>query len=563
MADILRILSTSRDALLANLTAINVTGSNVANVNTPGYSRVRPIFGSISQSGIGIDRSSVGVNIQEIQRIYDKYLEAQIVQQQQEIGYHDMRKSMLDRVESSLNESDGGGINELLSKFWNAWNDLAANPSGSTERDVLLKTSESLAYRFRQQGDDLLDIQQDANTTIADLITETNADLVEFASLNDKIVTIEIDGGNANSLRDTRAQLLKEIGTTLDIQYYETSDGAVNIYLANGNALVQGDIYWQLDAVENVDNSSYYDIVITTSPGEVLNGVITGGKIGALLELRDATLVGYINQLNDLAINVANKVNSQHRLGYDMYNNAGGLFFSEITDARDMQVAAAIAADSQKIAAASTVNGDGGNALAMGTLKDERMYMSLSAITATDFDAGGDNPAARAVLNNRAEAYKATTSNIVLTRGAAPGDWTVTGNGGYAGLAVLSADATTIVLDLDNSGTADITITLTGTWEQDDTLSFSMSADETSSTQSDYFSNLLSRVGQDVLSAGQNADRQEDVMTQLENQRESVSGVSIDEEMMQLMKYQFAYSAAGQLVTTVKEMLDLLIELGR
>jgi len=562
MADILRVLSTSRDALLANLTAINVTGSNISNVNTPGYSRVRPIFGTVSQAGIGIDHSSVGVSIQEIQRIYDKYLEAQIIQQQQQIGYHDTRKGMLDRVESSLNESGGGGINELLSKFWNAWSDLAANPGGSAERDVLLKTSESLAYRFRQQADDLLDIQQDANTTIADLVRGINDNLKEFASLNEKIVTIEIDGGNANALRDTRAELLKEIGNALDIQYYETSDGAVNVYLANGNALVQGDICWKLGVVDNAANSGYYDVVIAENPGQVLKGVISGGKIGALLEFRDTTIAGYIDQLDALAVNIVNKVNEQHRLGYDGYGSVGGLFFNAITEAGDMQVASAIAADVRKIAAGSTVNGDGGNALAMGALKDERMYMSLGALTAVNDDGGaGENPAAKAVLNNRAAAYKATTSDIVLTLAA--GNWTVTCNGGYSGLKVLSADATTVTIDLDDSGDADITITLTGTWEENDTITFGMSADQTASTQSDYFSNLLSRVGQDVRNAGQNANRQADVMAQLENQRESVSGVSIDEEMMQLMKYQFAYSAAGQLVTTVKEMLDLLIQLGK
>ena len=151
MSNIFQILNTSRDSLLAHQTAMSVTAGNIANVNTPGYSRQRAVF---SSSG-ALESGTVGVNVTDIERIYDRLLEVQVSDQEQNVGYSEARNDALNRVDSIFNESDGGGINELLNEFWSAWEDLSANPDGQVERLALVSVSQSLAFVFRQYSDEL------------------------------------------------------------------------------------------------------------------------------------------------------------------------------------------------------------------------------------------------------------------------------------------------------------------------------------------------------------------------------------------------------------------------
>ena len=556
MSDIGRVLNTAKQAILSELTAINTTGSNIANVNTPNYSRLTPIFSTVG-GGIGSDREQAGVEVKNIERVYDRFLEAQVVGQEQNVGYSDTLKSSLDRVEAVINESETGGLNDLLSKFWSAWSDLAANPSGTAERDVLIETSQSLASQFQQQGNALLSIQQDMDDTIVNELQNVNTMTSTLSDYNAQIMQIEMNGGSANDLRDKRQDLLTQLSNKLDIQYYEDARGSLNVYLSNGKALVQGDTNWNLEAVSNPSNSNYSDIVVSGST-ESLNSSITGGKIGALLDLRDTTLPSYISRLDTLAENFVNKVNSQHQLGYNAYQNLGGNFFNPTTTARGVSLDAALAADSRKIAASSTVNGDGDNATAIGSIKDALMCAAVDQPTLSNAASG-----ASITIDRPTQAYKATVGAFTLTRGANASTWSITNNGGYSGLTILAADADSVTLDLNGSGNTDMTIALSGTWNAGDTVTFGLIQDDSSSTLNDFYSALSSLVGQNVKDATTSQDRQAAVASQLQSQREAVSGVSIDEEMMNLMKYQAAYNAAGRLVTTVSEMMDILINLGK
>lgn len=120
MADISRVLYTAKEALLSNLTAINVTGSNIANVNTPGYSRLRPMFESVGTKDASSAQEQVGVRIADVERIYDRFLEAQLVGQQSSVGNYTAQQDSLNSVEGILNENNGGGINDALGAFLNA-----------------------------------------------------------------------------------------------------------------------------------------------------------------------------------------------------------------------------------------------------------------------------------------------------------------------------------------------------------------------------------------------------------------------------------------------------------
>jgi flagellar hook-associated protein 1 FlgK len=290
------------------------------------------------------------------------------------------------------------------------------------------------------------------------MIADLNSDLERIGELNGQILAEGTDKGDANILMDERSKLLTSVAETVGINCVEDSNGNVNFYLASGDSLMQGATARRLEMVGNEVR-----IAGTTEP---ITASITTGRLGAMIELRDELLPGYLNSLNLLADGIVDAVNEQHSKGYTMEGAIGGNFFAPVADvgtaARHLAVDAGIAADARTVAASATVNGDGENAGLLGALAD------------TVIDWG------------------ASSSTI---------------NGFYEALTV--------------------------------------------------------QVGLDVREVVSRHDHQSIIMNQLEEQRDSYSGVSIDEEMMNLMKYQMGYNAAGRLVTVADELMDTLIALGK
>ena len=553
------VLNTAKQAILSNLTAINVTGSNIANVSTPGYTRLNPVFNSVGTNTAGSGKEQVGVEISDIQRIYDKYLETQIVTQNAAVGSAAARNNLLTQIEGVLNESTGNGVNDALSRFWSAWDNLSANPSGEAERSEIVSAAQNLTYVFNQRGEELFTLQQNIDETIAGDVEKLNGYLSDMSALNTEIVRIESSGGSASALRDTRATLLSQISSTIDINYVEHSDGSLYIYLPeNGKTLVEGSNNWQLTVQPNSSNSNLYDIVFTNDVNNPLNEYIQGGELGGLLEIRDATLPAYIDKLNQTASGIVNKVNAQHMAGYDQDGNIGLLFFEKTLEARDMEVSSTIVADTRKIAASSTLNADGDNATAITAIKDDKIFASLSQILVTV-----GTGSAVGQINNIGQVFKDTVSDITLVCGATSSAWTVNNNGGYTSLKILSADNQCVALDLNDNGSVDITLNLAGNWTTGDTLKFSLSKQDSTTTIGGYYSAFMARVGQDVAGSATALAREQTIAAQNSTQREALSGVSLDEEMVNLIKYQMAYNAAGRVTSIVSELMDTLMSIGK
>jgi len=450
-------LNIAKDSLLAHQTAINLTGTNIANANTAGYSRQRAVFSTLVPS----------VEISGIERIYDQFLGVQINEQANDLGDSEARKDALERIEMIFDETDGGGVNELLSEFWNAWEDLSLSPSGQAERQALVSVSESLSSAFRSYSDQLSSAQDDANAEIPLLVDQVNDYASQIADINARILqagTENTDEPGLNSLKDERATLLSGLAEIVDFNSITDSDDSVSVFLSNGMPLVEGGETWELDVVSenHASNPSFYDVVFKDNPDVVINSSITKGKLAASLEIRDTAIEGYMGSLDELATTLVEKVNAQHRQGYDMDQNLGEDFFVFDTGTEEagyMQVNADIIADINKIAASETVNGDGENAVTMNTIKDE------------------------------------------------------------------------------------------------------LTMSEGNSTISSYYSSLVARIGQDVADASDSVDHHTNLMTQLTNKKESISGVSIDEEMMNLIRYQTGYNASARLFTAAEELANTLMDM--
>jgi flagellar hook-associated protein 1 FlgK len=463
MTHLFGVLSTGTSALLTQQRAINVTGNNIANVNTPGYSRQRLNLETSTPTQTGLGLMSFGVTSTGVERIYDRFLGAQLNDESANLGRWEAQKGMLDRVEVVFDESGGYGLNQALSDFWNSWQDLSLNPEGRTERSVAAAASQGLADAIRQKYSDLEQVQKDIDTAVKDGVENVNRLTAQIADLNQKISRTEIGGTNANDYRDSRDLVLKQLSELVDIKSFEDADGQVVVSVAGGRPLVESGNTWQLSTQSNADGHT--DILWPDANGGSVNlsAEITGGKIGGWLQTRDVKIASYQDQLDALAQGLIGEVNSLHAAGYGLDGTTGTDLFTG-TGAADLALNADILDDPNLIAASATAAGVPGNA-------------------------------------DQAIAINALRTGLTMNGGTATFDTAV--------------------------------------------------------------NTLVGQVGYDVQTAKANESHQADMMTYLENYRESVSGVSLDEEMVNLVKFEAAYNAAAKMVSMADEMLDSLMNMVR
>jgi flagellar hook-associated protein 1 len=459
MPNIYGLLNIGRNSLMTQQKAIDITGNNISNVNTPGYSRQRlnleqnqPVLydGGQMSTGVKADR--------KIQRIYDRFLNAQINAENEKLGRWGAQKEILEKAELMFDDASGYGLSGAMSQFWASWQGLTNNPSGRVERITLLADSQNLTDTFNKLNYDLTELRKDADLSISTTIEEINPLTEQIAELNQKIEAVESGGQNANDYRDKRDLLVKNLSNLIDVHSFEDGDGYMHIYTANGKTLVDRSYSWDLETSDN--GSGYLGIYWVNSQGvqDEITSTISGGKLKGWIEARDTIVPDYLNRLDTLSSEIISQVNDQHRLGYSLDGTTTNQDFFTGTTAADMAVDSAIEGDVNLIAAASTAAtapGDETNALAIANLQ-HGLFIS-------------------------------------------------------------------------------------------------------SSTFDNYYGSIISDVGSNVVQSTTYQNHQETMLSALENYREEVSGVSLDEEMVNLVQFQSAYQAAAKIINTVDEMLDSLM----
>ena len=464
MMDILGVLNMGTRALAVQQKGIYVTGNNIANVNTPGYSRQRLILTNDMSLSTSIGPVGSGVKAQEIERVYQRFLGVQINNETQSLGQWEAHKDSLERIELIFDESGGYGLNQVMGEFWNAWQALTNNPSGSVERTVLVAKSEMLAATLSKNYGALQKVQRDIDGYIEGAVSEINRLAENLVDLNQKIIQMESTGHTASGYRDQRDMVLKELSELIDINSFEDAAGGVTVSVGSGQVLVEGAHRYMLSTQPNA--SGLRDVTWLDSSGNpmVITNDISRGKLKGWLDARDIDIDNHMNNLDSLAQTLMVEVNTLHVAGYGLDGSTGNDFFTGPATAAGIQVNPLIAADTNLIAAAAGFN---------------------------------------------------------LVPGDKPGD-----NGNAIAIANLQQAQTM------NGNTA---------------------------TFSAYYDSMVSDAGLGVQQANQYYDHQSQMVLQLENHRESVSGVSIDEETVNLIKYQNAYQAAAKLINTADEMMETVL----
>ena len=466
-------LNTASSALYAQQRGIDVTGQNVANANTDGYSRQRVDLQSIGGNTVpAIWSTSLqvgqGVNSDQVTRIRDAFLESRAQAEHAKTATMTVQRDTLSGVESTFQEPSTTGIQSMLSNMWSGWSDIANNPTDSAgARAQLLQRTQTLVAGVHSANGSLTGQWSDMHDNVQTMLTDVNATSASIAKLNQAIKSATQANLPTNELQDKRDVLVLHLSDTVGATSIPAGDGTINV-VVGGATLVNGNstIGLKLSGATDPTQVSTSPPTIVTSPGGV--PVTTGGTSAGQMDALSSIIPGYLGQLNGIAQQLAAQVNAGHAAGYDLNGNPGGPMFDDGTGTLPVDPTTITAAnltlritDPAKIAAASLSPAAAGGSVSADSGNADAMYQQRLSTTGTD------------------QAYR----QMIVTLG------------------VQSA------------------------------------------------------------TASNNLSTQTVVSSHVDSSRDSVSGVSIDEEMTNMLQYQQGYAAAGKLVSTINTMLDDLMNM--
>ena len=556
MSGIYNIFNIGKQGLMAQQIAMQVTSHNIANVNTEGYSRQEVIFEEGMPLNSTPGQTGTGVNATAIRRKYDSFLEGQLTDSRETLGNLEAQKSAISKIEDYFYDTNGTGINQLLDQFFNSMQDLSANPAGAAERVSVISRADAFANAVNSAYSSLEQLQKDMNSQVKQTVTDINNLASQIASLNTEIQRAEANGQNANDFRDMRGRILNDLAEKIDIQYFEDDSGQITVIGGGMATLVEKGNSWVLDAVSDSDNYGYYNIVSSPDSSNVLNltDSISGGRLKGLLTIRDTETWDAMDELDRFAASIANEINQVHRTGFGLDGSTGTNLFSPSFEAGDV-----LSQDVGDIRAMSTNTGTGSLSI---TINDP------SALTFNNYEltfSGGNYTLTNKTTNAASTAVYADPSSFTFEGLSV----TISGSFAAGDKYIISAhknSARDIQVALDMSDQAKIAAAAIATDNRGDNrnvlamvqLQDALTIDGNSSFSS-YYGSIVGRIGVNSQYINNQYSAQEFSSEQLRNMRESVSGVSIDEEMANLMKFQFAYEASARLITIGDELLETLL----
>ncbi len=467
MPGLISALNAGETSLYTHQKALEVTGNNISNVNTPGYSRQEAILSPYPTLNFGGYFIGQGVRVADIQRQHDSFVARQLQEKSATFGEQDSKAGPLAELERIFNIGENN-IAASIDSFFDSWQELSTDPSNLVLRDQVIQRSGLLVDNFRTTDQELKTIQRYVNETLDGKLSAINTKAQELAALNNRIASLETSGQMANTQRDRRDVLVQELSQTLGVQTYTDNAGMVNVTLPGGLPLVQADSAMTLQGVWSGQD---YQLKLSLGNTSIdLEARHLGGEFKGLMEVKDTLIPDLQSRLDKLAYTLATEINAVHSGGIDLNNNTGINFFTpppspgppaNIWDGAASSLQLAVSNGFQ-IAAASSPNapGDNSNVLAIAGLASQKLVDG----------------------------------------------------------------ATTLI---------------------------------------DYYSSMASKVGLESSQAKLVRVGAEDALVQMQNLRESRVGVSLEQEMIDLIRFQRGFEASAKLLSTVDEMMETLLTVKR
>lgn len=587
MAGLGLVLSIARDALAAQRYGIDVTSHNIANVNTPGYSRQSPVQVTKEPAPCGKLLLGRGVDTTQVIRACDQFVENELMQKKSGMTSYKEMENYVQILEQLFNETSETSTSSMLADFWNLWQDISNNPSGDSERIALYRKSEMLSEHFTRLSEDLTQLGNDLTSAINAGINEINQITDEIAQLNAQITATEASS-TANDFRDKRNVLLSKLSQDLNIKAFEQSNGSLTIVTARGCVLVNQNSSYHLEV--SGDNG---DRVVWHSSGDTtvdITNYITTGKLGGWLDMRDKILAKYSLDLDALVKEFIWAVNQQHAQGVGLEGfstlegtyavsstqeelgtlDSGLPYYNKIKDGT-FKIWVYDSSGNVVGEGPTTISIDanpGGTTLEdlRDTINDKTTNPNLQNLTAT---------IAQGKLEINADtgftfAFSDDTSNVLpalgintFFQGSSAGSIAVNpmmDNKDFIAAAQIDTDGSFTSGDNTNAiAIAGLQHISTDIPEWTCNRVNGNTEGSITATIEGYYRSMVGSIGIVSQNISRAKDFNEAMVNRLSEIRDSVSGVSLDEEIANLMKYQHAYSAAAKLISISDEMLNTLL----
>lgn len=554
-------LETGKKALNAQRKGLEVTGNNIANVNTKGYSKQSILMSPTANNYIIPGSIGTGVKITAILQNKNFLLKSSIRQEMSSNQWLKKQEEVLERIQQIFSEPGDVSLNQALTDFWNGWQNLSTDPTNKGTRQELLEKSRTLSSMFNNFNEGLVRERDNLTAEMDTELSTVNTSLKNIADLNNDIIRQESLGINANQLRDQRKNLIDTVSSKIDITVIENENGSSSIY-SHGINLVYDTDYKQIESESTVINGSYKSSKLTIDG--IGDYIPQKGKLAGIMKSRDEIIPDVINDLDILSSEIIKQVNILHSNGaglkfFDRTTGTTKLKYSDLSFAyNDLGIDIPVKTGSFQINVK-----DSSGEIESTTISVDSSSSSLYSISQAIGSAttGVQHVSAEISADNKLILYSDSdytfsfsndTSNVL----AALGVNTFFEGNKSSNIAVNSV----IENDIDY-----INASLTGSPDDNQNaiqiaqLEHDLTMASNTTTFHGYYQQIVSGVGSVTSKLNTLVENNDIILEKMENEYMEDTGVSMDEELTNMIKYQNAYGAAARVITTIDEMLDVLI----
>ena len=320
-------LNIGTSGLLAYQRAIGTTSNNIANASTEGYSRQETSLANRPPQFLGGNFQGQGVQVDNIRRISDEFVNRQLTDATTAASAAETRVQIANRIDNLLAD-ESSGLQPVLESYFAAAQDVSSDPTSSSAREVFRTEAESLVERLGSIDSRLQEQRDIVNNQIKTGVQEVN-DLAESVADVNRAIVSGSTQGSPNDLLDQRDRLVNELAEKVDVRTVEQDDGALNVFVGNGQSLVLGGDARELRAEPLSGDSDQLDIGVPSGEGTAsISRFIQGGELGALLETRGGLIDEAQNTLGQIAHSLGDSFNRQNQLGLDLNGEQGEAIFS-------------------------------------------------------------------------------------------------------------------------------------------------------------------------------------------------------------------------------------------
>ena len=523
--------------------AISTTGNNIANANTDGYSRQEVELASRTPNRIGGFTFGTGVEVSSVERAYDAFLTQDVRARTSSSSYFESYATTAGQVDN-LMADPATSISAAMDRFFASMEAVANSPTSQAERQVMLSEAETLASRFNYVDARLSELAENSNEQMSVYVTDINQYAQDIAQLNVQIVRLEkTPGGSPNDLLDQRDRAIESLAKLVRVDSRVQEDGSINVFTTSGHRLVSqsGAETLRLSPAQQPDGPVRLFVSAPGGADTEISNLSLGGELGAAIDVSLNVIDRARRDIGLLAVGLTETFNTQHEAGDTLNQVAGAEFFTSITP----------------VATASPLNS--GTTIVSAVIDDATELTGASyQIDYTDTVVTITN-----LSTNTTQEINGTTVSIDgLTFTVSPfsnltdGDRFLVEPTGRAASSMAVAITDTSDIAAANSGG--------NVGDNRNMLSLINLRDANTlkdGTQSvyDIYNNAVSQVAVDTRSAGANADTELSLLQSVTDRRDGITGVNLEEEAANLIRYQQAYQAAAQIITTANDVFDTLL----